>query len=198
MVQDYPTAPDKQKYKLQFTWREVLLLPLTGTLIVSSFGVLMISQFILGPFISLIWRQRKYMADASAVKLTREPDGLASALAILQHQNTNLLTTAWTSHFCLVQPGKVERLFLSMFPPLEKRIKALISLGAKPMVLPPDADLKGSIVKLLPYTTYVVVSVMTVLFTPMLVQLCIMATIIFTLPISSLLHSLLRALARAF
>jgi Zn-dependent protease with chaperone function len=36
--------------------------------------------FLVIPLLALAWRQRKYMADATAVRLTRDPDALASAL----------------------------------------------------------------------------------------------------------------------
>ena len=35
----------------------------------------------LGPPLALIWRNRRYAADAMAVQLTRDPDGLARALS---------------------------------------------------------------------------------------------------------------------
>jgi len=39
--------------------------------------------FILGPALSHLWRTRRYLADATAVQLTRNPAGLAGALQLL-------------------------------------------------------------------------------------------------------------------
>jgi hypothetical protein len=40
-------------------------------------------SFVVGPLLALVWRSRRYLADATAVQLTRNPDGLARALASL-------------------------------------------------------------------------------------------------------------------
>lgn len=39
--------------------------------------------FLIFPLLALAWRRRKYLADATAVRLTRDPDALAGALAQL-------------------------------------------------------------------------------------------------------------------
>jgi Zn-dependent protease with chaperone function len=40
-------------------------------------------SFVVGPLLALVWRSRRYLADATAVQLTRNPEGLARALASL-------------------------------------------------------------------------------------------------------------------
>ncbi|WP_026154947.1 M48 family metalloprotease [Thiolinea disciformis] len=182
---------------VSLTWREWLSLPLMGPVFMSAFLGQFVNSLLLSPLLALVWRQRKYMADASAVKLTREPNGLASALSQFNNQNTALLKTTWTSHFCVVQPGKVSGLILPTFPTLEKRMKALIRLGAQPMVLAPDQDWQNLwqqagwklvLIMLLTLLAIVLISVLL----PMLVIVSMMLTMLMTLLPSGLLHTLLR------
>lgn len=75
-----------------------------------------------------ISRQREYLADATCVKTTRDPEGLASALEKLMHhtQPMSRQSTA-TAHLFFTNPlraGVLTRLF-STHPPLEDRIARL-------------------------------------------------------------------------
>lgn len=83
-------------------------------------------------------RKREYLADASAVLMTRYADGLASALAKIggqEQSGANELERAnhATAHLFLASPfkpnGFMNRLF-STHPPIEKRIEALRSIGS--------------------------------------------------------------------
>ena len=79
-------------------------------------------------------RQREYLADSSAALLTRDPEGLASALGKLQQagrpmrrQNTAM------AHLYInnpLRPGFFSRLF-STHPPIEDRIARLQKMGGK-------------------------------------------------------------------
>lgn len=76
-------------------------------------------------------RQREYLADASAVQYTRNPDGIASALKRIASDTT----TPWLSNpaasqisHALFAEGvrvQINRLFAT-HPPIEKRIQALL------------------------------------------------------------------------
>ena len=70
---------------LPYPWmRKVLLVPLLPLLLVSLIlrAVLFLwTALFLGPPLSAIWRMRRYAADSGAVRLTRDPDGLARALS---------------------------------------------------------------------------------------------------------------------
>jgi Zn-dependent protease with chaperone function len=63
------------------------------------------SGMLLGPCIALVWRARRYLADASAVQLTRYPDGLASALRKLGSDSSAMPGGAWASHLFVVAPS---------------------------------------------------------------------------------------------
>ena len=73
-------------------------------------------------------RQREYFADASAVKLTRYPQGLIRALKTLTLSPVPLsVASPATAHLFIVNPLKQAKLanLFSTHPPIEERIKAL-------------------------------------------------------------------------
>ena len=100
------------------------------------FFVLLIISLILTPIIATIIqlaisRRREYLADASAVLLTRYPEGLTRALQKLK-ENTQPLnrTASSTAHLFIDNPFKKKNSswFVSLFsthPPIEERIKIL-------------------------------------------------------------------------
>ncbi|HDZ86798.1 hypothetical protein LCGC14_1122240 [marine sediment metagenome] len=77
-------------------------------------------------------RRREYLADASAVQLTRYPTGLANALKKLASDKQQLKTASnATAHLFIVTPFKgkgIANLF-STHPPIEERIKRLKEIG---------------------------------------------------------------------
>ena len=104
-----------------------------------SLGLILIVIGYLGTFFgnlikSAVSRQREFLADASAVQFTRNPDGITGALQKIagrkpSHQNSTQAETY--SHFyfsnlnsSLMAPSFV-RNWLSTHPPLDERIKRL-------------------------------------------------------------------------
>jgi heat shock protein HtpX len=96
---------------------------------------------IVGPILAqmmrlAISRRREYLADASAVKLTRYPDGLASALEKLASYNAPVRTAnKVTAGLFIVNPLKgasVSELF-STHPPIDERIRRIraMDIGAE-------------------------------------------------------------------
>ena len=83
-------------------------------------------------------RQREFLADASAARLTRYPEGLASALEALSADTEPMQAASRaTAHLFIVQPlaanggrlgGSGESMW-SSHPPIEERIRRLRSLG---------------------------------------------------------------------
>ena len=92
---------------------------------------------ILAPLISTLIqmamsRQREYLADASAVEFTRNPDGLASALAKLAGDKTPMEYCRATEAMFIVSPklglrGGADSLF-STHPPIPDRIRRIMAL----------------------------------------------------------------------
>ncbi len=80
-------------------------------------------------------RWREYLADASAARFTRYPEGLASALEKITAWHSQSVppdTSEALAALCIVNP--VERLLSSLYsthPPTEKRIKILRSMGGR-------------------------------------------------------------------
>lgn len=76
-----------------------------------------------------ISRQREYLADASAAKLTRYPEGLASALEKIANDSAVLKSAnKATAHLYISNPLKGRHLFDNLFsthPPIEERIRRL-------------------------------------------------------------------------
>ena len=89
-----------------------------------------IGSFIGGLIKASISRQREYLADASAVQFTRNPDGIAGALkrigAVSQHGILNNANASVASHLYFAQ-GVFEGFtgLMATHPPLEKRILAI-------------------------------------------------------------------------
>lgn len=77
-----------------------------------------------------ISRQREYLADATAVRLTRNPKGLADALAKISGDNEVLeVANRATAHLYIANPVKKfekrAKGILSTHPPIEERIQIL-------------------------------------------------------------------------
>lgn len=110
-----------------------------GAQIELIFMVVSIVLIILSPLFAeliklAISRKREYLADASAVLLTRYSDGLISALRKIGNQGDVELQRAnhATAHLYIANPFKPSRLYSrlsSTHPPIEERIKALQQMG---------------------------------------------------------------------
>ena len=85
--------------------RDFLLFPIFFTNTAIKLSLWFFSGAILGPSVALLWRTRKYLADASAVQLTRNPDGLASALQKLSADANFIPAGNWASHLFIINPS---------------------------------------------------------------------------------------------
>jgi heat shock protein HtpX len=102
-----------------------------GILIIVGIVLALLSP-IIGQIIKLaISRKREYMADASAVVLTRYPEGLANALKKISKDPDPLVDNAnkATAHLFISTPFRDQKGFIvnlfSTHPPIEERIKRL-------------------------------------------------------------------------
>ena len=90
--------------------RSFLLFPIFFTNMAIKLSLWFFSFSMLQPSMALLWRKRKYLADAVAVQLTRNPDGLAEALRKLNRNRGPIPGGAWASHLFLVNPAGSDRM----------------------------------------------------------------------------------------
>jgi heat shock protein HtpX len=81
-------------------------------------------------------RNRELLADASAVELARNPDGLARALAKIHEASDRTVDTAssGSAHLFFTEPRSGVNALLSTHPLLLDRINALRALAGRPLV----------------------------------------------------------------
>ena len=72
-------------------------------------------------------REREYLADANGAYLTRNPEGLASALEKIKNYNTDTKVNGAVSHLYFTNPlsSKNSSSWFSTHPPIDERIKRL-------------------------------------------------------------------------
>jgi Zn-dependent protease with chaperone function len=104
-------------------------------------------SFIVAPLLALVWRSRRYLADATAVQLTRNPDAIARALASLSANGGVIPSAGWAAPLFIIGPrsGRGGSLpasaarsgilgddfgLLSFDPPMRKRMARLRRQGA--------------------------------------------------------------------
>jgi Zn-dependent protease with chaperone function len=174
--------------------RPYLWLPLAGPLVMTGFLGALFNLFVLGPLLSLAWRQRKYMSDAIAVRLTRDPDTLASALQQMAGKREPPVVS-WAAHMSIVdhegrQRGPFSGSAVPMFPSIERRLRALAAMGAH-IARPVTRHMPlwvwlvmGSLLSLL--------AILVAMLFPLLIWLSLALTMLFTGLPFAILHALLR------
>ena len=81
-------------------------------------------NLLLGPCMAMLWRTRRYLADATSVELTRNPDALSRALQCLSEDNTSLEGGDWATHLFVVNP-KGDTALRGQQPSQEQMAKAI-------------------------------------------------------------------------
>jgi Zn-dependent protease with chaperone function len=104
-------------------------------------------SFVVAPLLALVWRSRRYLADATAVQLTRNPDGLAKGLASLSAKGGIVPGGNWAAPLFIIGPQGSGRSFagagasggglmgdefgvLAFDPPIARRVARLRQQGA--------------------------------------------------------------------
>jgi len=84
---------------------------------------------------AVIARQREFLADASAVQFTRNPDGIGNALFKIGRRGSVIVErhAEELSHMCIGAPVNdyFEFAWLSTHPPIDERIERILGPGAK-------------------------------------------------------------------
>ncbi len=117
-------------------WRMLFWIPFAGPVLITGFVCAIVSMILLDPLVSFAWRQRKYMADAVAVRLTRDPDTLATALNQMSRSGGGAVFGAWAAHLSVVRPslrgdaGAMHTSVVPSFPSISRRLQALGRMGS--------------------------------------------------------------------
>ncbi len=82
--------------------RIAVLMPLLFANLFSKIVLLVLMPLLVGPLIALVWRSRRYLADSTAVQLTRNPDGMAAALVELLQKGGLPPGSKWSAHLFVV------------------------------------------------------------------------------------------------
>ena len=184
-------------------WEQVrpfLWMPLAGPVVLTGFFGGIVSSFILGPLLALAWRQRKYMADATAVRLTRDPDTLGQALSKMNQAGGASTFAPWAAHLSVVrlnsgQAGLLGGAVVSMFPALDRRLRALQKLGAR--IDTAQAAGMPLRIKLIVAPLFAVAAMLFAVLLPLLIWVSVALTMLFTgLPVG-IIHLLLRSIGRS-
>ena len=192
-----PTFIANPRAALAARWQKIrpyLWLPLAGPLVMTGFLGAIFKLFVLGPLLSLAWRQRKYMADATAVRLTRDPDTLAGALDKVTGARGAPLAP-WAAHMSVAdhrghQAGVFGRSAVPMFPSIDRRLRALGAMGAHiTRAARPQLSLRAwlFIAPLL-----AILAVLVAILFPLLIWLSLALTMLFTGMPFAIVHALLR------
>lgn len=201
LAEPFREARDESRSKRgnssQQTWRDYVLLPLAGPVSMTGFFGGVVSSFVLGSLLSFAWRQRKYMADASAVRLTRDPNTLSEALQKIDGAGGGGDIASWAAHMAVAlrSSGRSRMLGISpvpMFPAIHRRLRELEKLGAAPVKRPPPRPVGQLFMMAL---VGVVLGGLVLLVLPLLLFVSIALSMLFLgLPVG-ILHALLRWIA---
>ncbi len=83
----------------------LVLFPFCFTTLAVEITLWFFVSVLLGPAMALLWRTRRYLADAGAIELTRNPDALAAVLQRLSADTTAVAGGSWATHLFLVNPA---------------------------------------------------------------------------------------------
>jgi Zn-dependent protease with chaperone function len=112
------------------------LMPIRALILLQRIVLVIWSGMVLGWPLALLWRARRYLADSSAVQLTRNPDALASSLPQFA-AHAGVPEGGESRDYLFVHGAQRESsvfersgTFISMHPPLERRLRRLSAMGA--------------------------------------------------------------------
>ena len=123
----------------------VLLFPFMFTNIAVKLTLWVFFQILLGPCMALLWRTRRYLADATSVEFTRNAEALATALQQLSEDNNGIAGAGWASHLFVVNPkGDISLRGVAPAPRKQEQMlaawRSTASTGYIPAARTPDAD----------------------------------------------------------
>jgi Zn-dependent protease with chaperone function len=131
----------------------IVAVPLYLTLgvgaIASKAAIALFTLLVFGPWLALLWRARRRLADATAVQLTRYPDALARAVRTMESRNVaveggapvSFLFPFWTRWTPDAPPrDDVMAHVVGTQLDVDKRLASLRALGAAPDAIAADSQ----------------------------------------------------------
>jgi Zn-dependent protease with chaperone function len=94
----------QQKPGLIRKFLRLVFFPIVFTNMAIEMTLWFFNTVLLGPCMAMVWRTRRYLADASAIELTRNPDALAGALERLAQDNSAIPGGSWATHLFVINP----------------------------------------------------------------------------------------------
>jgi len=141
-IDRYFNAPDAGLFRKLL---RVIFFPFLFTNLAVEITLWFFLNLLLGPSMALLWRTRRYLADASSVELTRNPDALARALERLCEDQTSLAGSEWATHLFVVNPVGDRTLRGSVPNPEQLRKAAEVWKATAPAASPENAAISASI-----------------------------------------------------
>ena len=115
----------------------IMLLPVLAAEMAFVMNQMIVASFVITPMLKRAWRARSELADATAVELTRYPDGLAAGLVDLAKVGGEIPGTGALAHLFVAGPGggesgrdRGESPLRGFQGRLDRRLKQLSGLGS--------------------------------------------------------------------
>jgi Zn-dependent protease with chaperone function len=183
----------------QPTWKQWVWMPLIGPVALSGLLAGIVATFMLSPLLAWAWRRRRLLADATAVRLTRNPDGIAQGLSQASGMAATDPIEPWAAHLALIEPPRahtragssfVDGAVARYYPGLRQRLEALAAQGAD-ITLAPKQGMPWYVLALVVPLVALLVALLAVL-VYLLIVVSLMLSMLFTFVPVILLHLLLR------
>jgi Zn-dependent protease with chaperone function len=192
-MQETAQSPQKPDAEMTFWDKAVMMakMPFAAAQLIGGIMLPMLTNFLLMPLFAFSWRARRFLADAAAVQLTRDPDALSEALAALGRSGVGAPGPSWTQHL-FVSAGRSGPI-VTFHPAYQKRVNRLARMGGSLHFQPPRPSPKQMAVAVFviaPLAALVAVLMSVALFLMGVVNF--MLSMIFLMPVAGILHLLLR------
>lgn len=186
--------PTEEDNKL--TWKHWAWMPVSGPIAMSGFFAGIVSTFILSPMLAWVWRRRRFLADATAVRLTRNPNAVADGLQQTAATPHTAEIEPWAAHLAVIEPPRAHRdksrsfidgAVLYYYPDLRNRLEAQ---GADVTLAEERRTPLHILALIVPLGALVVILFVVLLY--MFIVASLMLSMLFTLLPVALLHLVLR------
>jgi Zn-dependent protease with chaperone function len=122
--------------------RAIIILPYYLAAMMPQVLLSLLIMVALQPALALLWRTRRYLADATAVQLTRNPDGLARGFTAMVREGSGIPGGKWaTPLFVIGAEGANARMSQEMRRQMRQQIAEATGTDAE--TLDPDAPMAG-------------------------------------------------------